>query len=139
MAGVTLDVHEVMDLASDIERNAALVPAKARLIVAKWGHDVAAAGQINAPVDTGTLRASIGVDFTEDGLAFEAGPTVEYGGFVEEGTAPHPIPDAFGWGITVEHPGTAPQPYMAPAFDQHLDAGTRAFGELAAQILGTGA
>lgn len=136
---VSIDAHEVFELAADIERNAAMVPAKARLVTSKWGHDVQAAAQVNAPVVTGTLMGSISTDITDDGLGFEVGPTAEYGGYVEEGTAPHPIPDAFGWGITVMHPGTSPEPYLAPAFDANMDSGLAAFGELASQILGGGA
>lgn len=133
----SIDVSEVMQLAADIDRNADHVPGKARLIVTKWGHDVQAAAQAGAPVDTGNLRSSISADV--DGLSFEVGPTAEYGGFVEEGThGPYAIPNAFGWGVTVMHPGEAPQPYMAPAFDRQLEHGLAAFGDLAGQILGRG-
>lgn len=33
----------------------------------------------------------------------------------EFGAAAHDIPNAFGWGITVRHPGNAAQPFMRPA------------------------
>lgn len=33
----------------------------------------------------------------------------------EYGARPHPIPNAFGRGFTVQHPGNAAQPYMRPA------------------------
>lgn len=33
----------------------------------------------------------------------------------EKGAAPHPIPNAFGTGATVMHPGNAAQPYIRPA------------------------
>lgn len=33
----------------------------------------------------------------------------------ETGAAPHPIPNAFGSGQTVMHPGNAPQPFIRPA------------------------
>ncbi len=95
-----------------------------------------AGAQINAPVESGTLRNSISTDIDDNGLGFEVGPTVEYGGYVEEGTAPHLIEDAFGWGITVHHPGTPPQPYLGPAFDHHLESGVAAFGDLAARSSG---
>lgn len=35
--------------------------------------------------------------------------------YVEFGTRPHRIPNAFGWGITVWHPGTHAQPFLRPA------------------------
>lgn len=134
---VTIDLHEVYQLADDIEANAAKVPVKARLVVGKWGHDVQADAQTGAPVDTGNLKNSISTDITDDGLGFEVGPTAEYGDYVEQGThGPYPIENAFGWGITVMHPGEPAQPYMGPAFDRRMEAGVAAFGELAAQILG---
>lgn len=33
----------------------------------------------------------------------------------EMGAGPHPIPNAFGSGQTVMHPGNGPQPYLRPA------------------------
>jgi hypothetical protein len=122
-----------MALARDIEHNADMVPGKARLIVEKTGHDTVALAQAGAPVDTGYLKNSISVDF--DGLGFEAGPTAEYGAYVEEGTDPHDIPDAFGWGITVHHPGTPAEPYMGPAADVTIPRALEAFGHLGGQAL----
>lgn len=131
---LTYDASEVHDLAADIRRNAAQVEPVAGRIIAKTGFDVVATGQLNAPVDYGTLQSSIGVDV--DGLTFEAGPTVEYGGWVEQGTdGPYLIPNAFGWGIEVEHPGNAPQPYMGPAFDVHEPRAVEAFAQLGERIL----
>lgn len=116
---VIIDASEVHDLAGDIRRHAGEVPRKAELVVSKTGHDMQATAQVNCPVDTGLLRSSISLDM--QGLGFELGPTVDYGGFVEEGTdGPYLIHNAFGWGITVEHPGNSPEPYLAPAFDHHL-------------------
>lgn len=37
----------------------------------------------------------------------------------ELGAGPHLIPNAFGLGIDVMHPGNAPQPYLSPAL-RHL-------------------
>lgn len=40
-------------------------------------------------------------------------PTVKYARWVEEGTSPHKIPNAFGWrGFTANHPGSRANPYM---------------------------
>ena len=39
---------------------------------------------------------------------------------VEKGTAPHAIEGAYGVkGLTVQHPGTKPHPFMRPAWIQH--------------------
>lgn len=71
-----------------------------------------------APRDTGYLKAHI---FPTHGnhrvTALGAGmpPNDEAPAYVEFGTRPHQIRNAFGWGITVNHPGTEPQPYLRPA------------------------
>lgn len=74
---------------------------KAKTVVQKSGHDVVAGAQAICPVDTGNLKNSIGVDFDDDGLGWEAGPTASYGMYVEYGTR-----------------YMAPQAYMGPAFDR---------------------
>lgn len=134
MSSVTLDVSEVKALARDLNFGATAVAPKVEGAVARNGYAVVASAQVNAPVDTGALRSSISVDI--DGLSYEAGPTVNYGGFVEEGTdGPYPIENAFGWGITVMHPGISPQPYMGPAFDQHLPSVIDEIGDVGERIL----
>lgn len=134
MVSVFIDTHEVTALAHDISRNATEVEAKARLIVEKTGHDTVAIAQDLAPVDTGALKNSISVDF--EGLGFEAGPTMEYGLYQELGVhGPYEIPNAFGWGITVEHPGEPAQPYMAPAADVTFPSAVDALEQLGVQIL----
>lgn len=71
-----------------------------------------------APEDTGYLSTHIVV--SRDGrrvTALGAGtpPNEEAPVYVEYGTRPHPIPNAFGHGVTVMHPGTDAQPFMRPA------------------------
>lgn len=118
---ISVDVSEVLDLARDLQATPGRVRPRVQRAVARNGFQVTQTAQVKAPVDTGALKGSISVDV--DGLSYEAGPTVEYGGFVEEGTSgPYPIENAFGWGITVMHPGISPSPYLGPAFDQHLPA-----------------
>lgn len=133
MSSVRIDVSEVRALVRDINEHADVTLAKAEEIVAVAGTRTAAVAQQLAPVDTGALRNSIGVDVS--GLSFEAGPTVFYGDFVEQGTAPHLIPNAFGWGITVHHPGTPAEPYMGPAFDRIEPVAVEAFARLGAGVL----
>jgi HK97 gp10 family phage protein len=96
-----VDVSEVMAFARDIEQNANRVPARAKVAVQKVGHDTLAVMQAGTPVDTGNLKNSESVDFTGDGLGFEAGPTAEYGVYVEEGTS-----------------RMSAEPYAGPAADQ---------------------
>lgn len=102
----------------DLGKAGPKVEALTETAVHKTGFDTVAAAQAIAPVDTGNLKNSIGVDF--DGLGFEAGPTAAYGGYVEWGTS-----------------RMSPQPYMRPAFEKALppleqaleQAGRRALGD----------
>jgi len=65
----------------------------------------------NAPRDTGELAGSGYVDHAAGRLGFRAA----HAAAVEMGARPHEIPNAFGRGGSVEHPGTKAQPYMRPA------------------------
>lgn len=65
----------------------------------------------NAPIDQGDLFLSIGVDHAAGTLYADT----EYAAAVEQGSAPHEIPNAFGSGTTVMHPGGPAQPYLRPA------------------------
>lgn len=77
----------------------------------KAAFDIQRGAQQAAPVDTGALRSSIGVDYstgldtisTRSGgsQTVEIGPSVHYGAYVELGTSRH-----------------GPQPYLAPAYDR---------------------
>lgn len=77
----------------------------------------------------GTSGSDIGGNVRGTGFAeIQAGTNVEYGPDVEYGTSAHEIrpvnKKALHWGgkkgpfaTVVHHPGTAPQPFMRPAFD----------------------
>ena len=80
------------------------------------------------PVDSGALRASLGVRFEGDKIV--VGPDVPYASYVEFGTAPHQIKPKTADGVlrfqvngqtvyarVVNHPGTRAQPFVRPAFD----------------------
>jgi hypothetical protein len=135
---VTLDTHEIHELARDLRVGAEQTWVKAERIVAKSAYDIDATAQTNlvenGSVDTGHLLNSMGVDI--DSTHARIGPTADYGDFVEEGTdGPYEIPNAFGLGITVIHPGNDPKPYLAPAFDRHLPSFELAMGALGEGIL----
>lgn len=71
-----------------------------------------------AAVDTGYMKSHIvTADDFHRVVALGAGipPDKDVPAYVEYGTRPHRIPNAFGWGITVEHPGTKAQPFLRPA------------------------
>lgn len=71
-----------------------------------------------APRDTGYLKTHIVISPDSRRItALGAGrpPNKEAPAYVEYGTRAHNIQNAFGWGITVHHPGTHSQPFLRPA------------------------
>lgn len=101
MGAIWLEGVGIHALAVDLKNAGPETQEKAKVVVQKSGHDVVAGAQAICPVDTGALKNSIGVDFDGDGLGWEAGPTMSYGGYVEYGTS-----------------RMAPQAYMGPSFDR---------------------
>lgn len=142
---VTVNVEQVRRLADDLGGAGPRVQEKTERIVEKTGHDVVNTAQANVAVDTGHLRSTIGVDIDPDRLGFEAGPVASYGADVEFGTAAHEIRPRTGRALywpgahhpvaRVQHPGTAPQPYMIPAFERHVPRAVTAMGQAAGDML----
>lgn len=67
------------------------------------------------------LKPSIGtrhIDLKTVAVYARAG----HAGAIEEGAGPHLIPNAFGRGITVLHPGNGAQPYLMPSYDAAVSA-----------------
>lgn len=85
----------------------------------KWlAGEVAKDARRYAAVDTGYLSTHIVVaDDATRVVALGAGtpPNRDAPAYVEYGTRPHEIHNAFGWGITAHHPGTPAQPFLRPA------------------------
>lgn len=73
----------------------------AKTVVAKNGSRLQCGGQEKAPIDTGTLKRSIGLEIKDDGLTALSGPTAHYGEYVERGTR-----------------FMGAQPYMRPALNE---------------------
>lgn len=73
-------------------------------VVRHNGAEMQEKAQRNAPVDTGTLERSIGLEITDSGMAAEVEPTAEYAPYVELGTR---FMEA--------------QPYLKPAFDDQKE------------------
>lgn len=138
---VSIDASLVRALAVDLSEAPAKIRAKAPAAVKKVLFDIEGDAKVLVAKDTGNLGNSIGTDVDADGLGGEVGPTADYGDDVEYGTQPHLIrPKAGGFlrfnigGRTifareVHHPGTAPQPYMGPAFDRNVPGFERALGQ----------
>ena len=73
-------------------------------VVRHNGAEMQTKAQQNAPVDTGTLKRSIGLEITDGGMSAEVEPTAEYAPYVELGTR---FMEA--------------QPYLKPAFDEQKE------------------
>jgi HK97 gp10 family phage protein len=94
--GMSIDLDELNTLAADLAGAADRVGARAATVVRKVAKAVERDAKIFAPVDTGNLRGSIGIDYVGDGrstsMEAQIGPTAAYGIHVELGTsrmAPH--------------------------------------------------
>jgi phage protein, HK97 gp10 family len=85
-----------------------------RQIVKKNGAGLQVKAQRNAPVDTGTLKRSIGLDISDGGLTAESKAGAEYAPYVE-------------WGTRFMEA----QPYMKPAFHEQREQFKRDMDRLA--------
>lgn len=116
MTSVRIDASEVHALADDLRQAADTMPGKAQSVVSKVGHDMQATAQAIVPVDTGHLKSTIGTEVM--GLSADVFATAEYSSYVELGTS-----------------RMAPQPYLGPAFDQHLPDLESALGALGSSAI----
>lgn len=109
------------EIASDARRYAPVGPS--------WAYDPAHPRV--PPHEGGELKASIGNSMNGHDVIVEA--EAPYSAYVELGTSPHPIDSTGPWslwsppteqraaryyGQHVNHPGTAPEPYLRPALYQ---------------------
>lgn len=78
--------------------------ADVKKVVRHNGAEMQAKAQQNAPVDTGTLKRSIGIEITDGGMTAEVKPTADYAPYVELGTR---FMEA--------------QPYLGPAFNEQKE------------------
>lgn len=137
---------EVRHLQIDLTGAPAEVRAQAPAAIRRTLYGIERDAKIFAAVDTGNLMGSIGTDIDGDGMGGEVGPTADYGDDVEYGTGPHVIRPKGGalrftiggrvvFATHVNHPGTAPQPYMGPAFDRNVPELEQALGKIGEAIL----
>lgn len=73
-------------------------------VVRHNGAEMQQKAQQNAPVDTGHLKRSIGLEMTDGGLTAEVEATADYSGYVEYGTRPMKA-----------------QPFLGPAFNDQKE------------------
>lgn len=97
MAGIR--VVGMDKLEKQLKKNVTLNDVKK--VVRKNGVGLQKATQKKAPVDTGTLKRSIGIDITDSGMTATVEPTAEYSAYVEYGTR-----------------FMKAQPYMKPALEE---------------------
>ena len=84
MAAVTLTLKGDKELQKMLERCKSKEKIKA--CVMKSGATLQEYAQGNAPVDTGTLKRSIGLSMKDGGMTAEVKPSAEYAPYVELGT-----------------------------------------------------
>ena len=76
--------------------------------------------QQKAPVDTGTLKRSIGIDIKDAGMTAEVTPKAEYAPYVEFGTGQRGresnIDRPEGISYKADWKGQTAQPYMSPSY-----------------------
>lgn len=109
MAGVKIDGFDKLE--AKLKRNMDLGAVKT--VVRKNGADLQGKAQKNAPVDSGTLKRSIGLDITDGGLTAEVEPAADYAAYVEYGTR---FMEA--------------QPYLKPAYDEQKKKFVKDLNEL---------
>jgi hypothetical protein len=118
--------------------------------VAQSAEDLVAAQMAAAPVDTGTLRASIHIDSIEAGgdsvtaTTATGGESSAYAIFVHEGTGPHEITpkaaQALAWPggahpvKVVHHPGTHPDHFMSDPLLANVGVYEQAMARAAASV-----
>lgn len=109
MAGVKIDGFDKLE--AKLKRNMDL--GAVRTVVRKNGADLQEKAQKNAPVDSGNLKRSIGLDITDNGLTAEVEPAADYAAYVEYGTR---FMEA--------------QPYLKPAYDEQKKKFVKDLNEL---------
>lgn len=120
--GISIDTSQARALGARVTANGARLGASGATVLRATAYGIQSDAQALAPVDTGTLRASISTTLTGDGrfgsMAAEVGPTVEYGIYQEYGTSTQPG-----------------KPFLAPAFDRRVPAFQQALIALAEQAI----
>ena len=115
--GISVDGFDSLS-AKILAAQARAVPLVAA-VVRKTAADVQATAQVNAPVDTGMLRASYNTEHGGGGMHVwaEVKPAANYAIYVELGTS-----------------RMAPQPHLFPALDHHAPAFKQAVGAIARSV-----
>jgi len=123
--------HDIAEAFREANRN---LPDELESAADDIGTRLRGAAQGNAPVDDGPLRATLTYETDVGGLEItvRVGSPIHYAPDVEYGTAPHTITPKDAEVLVfeiegetvftkrVEHPGTEPQPFLRPAFNDNI-------------------
>ena len=148
---VVIDLRSLDKLAKGFKGYRKMLTKELKRALKRTVLDIEATAKERCPVDTGRLRASITPDVVGATEGY-VGTNVSYAAAVEYGSRPHEIrprkAKALAWkdrqtgeqrfARKVNHPGTAAQPFLEPAFldgqkaaQKHFNA---AFERLKAQL-----
>lgn len=133
--------HSINSAASGVKREMNKAMSKSVNVIKNTAQSL-------APYKTGTLRRSIFTDIQNSGLTGIVAQDTDiavYGPMMEFGTKAHEIlpvnKKALFWKGAlnpyrrVNHPGTAPHPFMKPAFEQNVDRVTQFFADALLNVL----
>lgn len=127
---------DISKLANALKQTAAQSNVTTQQVLIQSANHILAEMEVRVPVKTGVLRHSLSIRVEGDRVIIGPDPALApYGGYVEFGTKPHEIRPKQKHGVLVfyingrkivtrhvNHPGTKPQPYVAPAFEAWVDS-----------------
>jgi len=113
-----MDPSELEPLIANLRHASRAVAKEATKVVRKSAQGVSRSARRRAPVDTGNLRSSIGIEYEHGGLTAHIAPSANYAVFVEYGTS-----------------RMAPQPFMGPALEANRGGFAEAMAQLGAELI----
>lgn len=127
---------DISKLADALHQAAATSDVTTHQVLVQSANQILAEMESRVPVKTGRLRGSLGIVVGTDRVTIGPNESIApYAGYVEFGTKPHDIKPKPGnkylvfqvngktiYARKVHHPGTKPQPYVAPAFMAWVDS-----------------
>lgn len=128
---------DISKLAEALKQTASQSGVTTQQVLIQSANHILAEMEAKVPVKTGNLRHSLSIKVEGNSrVIIGPDPTMApYGGYVEFGTKAHTIVPKTPHGVLVfyingkkivtrkvNHPGTKPQPYVAPAFDAWVDS-----------------
>jgi len=126
---------DISRLADALKQTAQQSGVTTQEVLVQSANHILAEMEAKTPVKTGTLRKSLGIKVSSNKVTI--GPNLTqapYAGYVEFGTKPHTILPKRGTYLVftiggkkiftkkVNHPGSAPHPYIQPAFEAWVDS-----------------